>query len=197
MSVKTIRARLLIMKYLALLSIGIISWPFLEYTLHRFSGHVLGIPSVFFDEHKKHHAKKDYFAPTWKKLGAAIIFLALLTMINLLWFEKIEAFIFSLGFVAMYLFYEYMHYQFHLSEPKTKIGLKLRKHHFFHHFHNSSVNHGVTTIFFDLIFRTYTKPAQIRIPRRYAMTWLFDQNNQVKDIYQKDFLITGRTSNRV
>ncbi|PIP90362.1 MAG: hypothetical protein COW01_02840 [Bdellovibrionales bacterium CG12_big_fil_rev_8_21_14_0_65_38_15] len=189
------RARIQAMKYLALLSIGIILWPLLEYLLHRFSGHVFRFPPIFFNEHKKHHAKKDYFAPKLKKLGAAIIFLSLLTLINTLWLNSLEALVFSTGFVGMYLFYEYMHYQFHISEPKTKAGLILRKHHFYHHFHNSSLNHGVTSTFLDRIFGTYSDAGQVKIPRRYAMTWLFDENNQVKKIYQKDFLVTGRASN--
>lgn len=183
------------MKYLALVSIGIILWPLLEYLLHRFSGHVYRMPAIFFNEHKAHHAKKDYFAPTWKKALSAVIFLGILTSLNLFWLKTFEAFIFSAGFVGMYLFYEYMHYQFHITEPKTKFGLKLRKHHFYHHFHNSSVNHGVTTTIFDKVFKTEIIAKTISVPRRYAMTWLLDENNQVKTIYQKDFLVTGRASN--
>lgn len=174
-----------------LLAVGIITWPILEYCLHRFSGHKFRMPKAFFVEHQTHHAEKDYFAPPWKKLLAAIGFLSILTVLNMLWLKWYQALIFSGGFISMYLFYEWTHYSFHKYEPRTDLGLTLRKHHFSHHFINPHHNHGVTSTIADQLFGTYRKAEKVPVPRRFAMNWLFAPNGSVKEKYQMHFEIKG------
>lgn len=171
--------------------VGIIFWPILEYILHRFSGHKFRLPKAFYVEHQTHHAEKDYFAPTWKKVLAGAAFLLLLTGLNLLWLVWYQAFLFSSGFILMYLFYEWTHYSFHINAPTTKLGLILRKHHFSHHFTNPQFNHGVTSTIADRLFGSYREVSRVTVPRRFAMNWLVDDSGKVKGEYQMHFDIKG------
>lgn len=177
------------MHIVLLFFIGVISWPILEYILHRFSGHTIKFPREFYREHQTHHVKKDYFAPAWKKLLVALVVLSLLTYLNNLWLGYLEAFIFSSGFIAMYLFYEWNHYAFHAYPPRTKLGLKLRKHHFAHHFVNPKYNHGVTSTFIDKFFRTYLEVDCVPVPSKLAMDWLYDEKGLLKLEWSQDFSI--------
>jgi 4-hydroxysphinganine ceramide fatty acyl 2-hydroxylase len=171
--------------------IGVLTWPVLEYCLHRFSGHTYKFPKVFFVEHQTHHIEKDYFAPTWKKIMAAILVLVPLTLINSIWLPNVSAFVFSFGFVFMYMFYEWTHYSFHMYAPKTKWGLMLRKHHFAHHFVSPKLNHGVTNNLIDRLLGTYKKVDTVIVPRKFALNWLVDHSGDVKVEYKKHFEIRG------
>lgn len=175
------------MKALLLFGVGIILWPILEYILHRFSGHTIKFPQEFYLEHQAHHIQKDYFAPAWKKLLVALLVLVALTYMNSLWLGKLEAFIFSSGFIAMYLFYEWHHYAFHAYPPRTKLGLKLRKHHFAHHFVNPRYNHGVTSTIIDRLFKTHLNVDCVPVPKKLAMDWLLDESGSVQDDYRAHF----------
>ena len=44
------------------------------------------------------------------------------------------------GFLGMYIIYEVTHYRFHIRKPVAKPFILLRKHHFYHHFHNPKSN---------------------------------------------------------
>jgi sterol desaturase/sphingolipid hydroxylase (fatty acid hydroxylase superfamily) len=171
--------------------IGVISWPILEYCLHRFSGHTYKFPKVFHVEHQTHHIEKDYFAPAWKKMLAAILILIPLTFLNYLWLNLISAFVFSSGFIFMYLVYEVVHYSFHAYAPKTKLGLILRKHHFSHHFVSPKYNHGVTNNLIDRLMGTYKKVDLVYIPKKFAMNWLVDHDGSIKKQFQSHFQLKG------
>lgn len=174
-----------------LFMIGIILWPILEYSLHRFSGHKFRFPKAFYVEHQTHHVEKDYFAPSWKKIAAAIAFLTILTGINRLWLDWTQALIFSSGFISMYLFYEFTHYSFHMYAPKTTLGLKLRKHHFSHHYISPLFNHGVTTTIADHLFGSYRPVVKVPVPRRFAMNWLTNAQGTVHSQFLEHFEVKG------
>ena len=81
---------------------------------------------------------------------------AILTgVISFLIFGSLTAMFFVVGLIGMYLIYEYTHRIYHISEPYIRYGLKMRKHHFYHHFQKPNLNHGVTTGFWDRVFGTY------------------------------------------
>ncbi len=78
---------------------------------------------------------------------------------------------FIADFLGMYILYEVTHYRFHIRNPVAKPFIILRKHHFYHHFHNSKINHGVTSRFWDRVFRAFVPVEKVRVPRKRAMKW--------------------------
>lgn len=129
---------------------GILLWPIMEYLLHRFVGHEWKVNTLFKREHRKHHAVKDFFAPTLYKLIAAVIVVSLITLAT-------RSLLFATSFTLMYLFYEWTHYSIHKFKPRTEWGRRMRAHHLHHHFENARTNFGVTNTIFDHVFKTAAK----------------------------------------
>jgi sterol desaturase/sphingolipid hydroxylase (fatty acid hydroxylase superfamily) len=177
------------MNYILTFSLGILTWPVLEYVLHRFLGHVFKANTLFKKEHSRHHAETNYFAPLKYKLLASIpICTVTIFLVSLITSSFLFGAIYTLGFIGMYAFYEWVHWSFHARAPKTKIGMNLRKHHFSHHFHNPKFNHGVTTTFMDRITGTYMKVEKVKVPKNIPLPWLFDKDtNQILSQYEDDF----------
>ncbi len=168
--------------------IGIITWPILEYSLHRFLGHVFKLNTLFKVQHTRHHIETNYFAPNFYKILAAIPASILVYLLGFLLFKTwFQALSLTLGFIVMYAFYEWTHYSFHMHAPKTKLGLNLRRHHFAHHFHNAKFNHGVTTNLLDHLCGTYLKVDKVKVPKSLLLPWLTDQSGQVKPEFSHHF----------
>jgi 4-hydroxysphinganine ceramide fatty acyl 2-hydroxylase len=177
------------MKYIFAVSIGIFTWPILEYILHRFLGHVLKLNTLFKKEHSRHHAETNYFAPLKYKLLASIpISTVAMLVASFVSSSLFLGAMYTLGFIGMYSLYEWVHWSFHAHGPKTKIGMRLRKHHFAHHFHNPKLNHGVTTTLLDRIAGTYVKVETVKVPKNIALPWLFEKGtNKISAKYTEDF----------
>ncbi len=163
---------------LALL-IGAMGWSFSEYCIHRWLGHHRRLlRNPFGVEHQAHHGRGNYFAPWWKKALSALIAGALL------WWPAVAvgggslgpAFVF--GFVGFYLCYELLHRFEHVHEGFTGYCRWARAHHFYHHFHDPSCNHGVTSPLWDHVFGTYKSPDVLRVPEKLAPYWLIDPTTQ-------------------
>lgn len=156
---------------------GALSWSLAEYCIHRWLGHDRRlVKNPFGDEHTAHHSRGNYFAPTWKKLAVAIIVTAcLIGPATFLAGETVGAG-YVLGFVSFYLFYEALHRLEHVHEGIGAYGRWARRHHFYHHFHDPSVNHGVTSPVWDHVFGTYVEAGVIRVPEKLKMDWLCDDN---------------------
>lgn len=168
--------------------LGVIFWTFLEYILHRYLGHVHRGKNFFNAEHRQHHAQVHYFAPAWKKLLASLLVTIFLILILSLLIPFRFSVVFNFGLVSMYALYEITHKRFHSSMPLSKAFLPLRKHHFFHHFHDPRFNHGVTTRFWDRVFGTFKEVDFVQIPRNKQMSWLCSENG-VKSGFQHHFRI--------
>ncbi|MCB9186303.1 MAG: sterol desaturase family protein [Flavobacteriales bacterium] len=152
--------------------LGVILWTFLEYVIHRFLGHEHKGRNFFKDEHLIHHRKAHYFAPAYKKMGAAVIVgLGLFATLNVILNWTI-ALSFVLGLMGMYCLYEATHARFHRKGPVAKPFIILRKHHFYHHFHQPKLNHGVTTRLWDRVFGTFHRVETVTVPRKMTMEWL-------------------------
>ena len=170
---------------------GVATWTLTEYLLHRFLGHVHKGKNFFKAEHLQHHIKANYFAPAYKKAAlAVIIFVTLVAIISLFTSMQI-AVAFVLGFLTMYALYEVTHARFHGKEPIAKLFIILRKHHFYHHFHNPKMNLGVTTRFWDRVFGTFKRVEQVNVPKQMSMQWLLD-NEGIKSVYAEHFKLSGR-----
>ncbi|MBT9557958.1 MAG: sterol desaturase family protein [Myxococcales bacterium] len=155
---------------------GILTWTLLEYLLHRFFGHhrALVRRSPFGIEHTAHHSKGDYFAATWKKASAAAVVLALMTPLSMSLLGLGNGLAYSASFVSFYLVYEWLHRRLHTAEGVGPYGRWARRHHFFHHFHDPSKNHGVTSPLWDWVFGTAATAPRITVPEKLAMRWLVD-----------------------
>ncbi len=168
--------------------LGVISWTLTEYLLHRFLGHVFKGNNFFKKEHLMHHSKVHYFAPAYKKIVSAIVVASLLFLLISLISSFAIAIGYVLGFVGMYGLYEITHARFHRKDPITQPFIILRKHHFYHHFHNPKMNHGVTSRFWDRVFGTFQEVEVVKIPKKMSMNWLMD-NNEIKEIYKSHFVL--------
>ena len=154
---------------------GVCLWPALEYGMHSGLGHLfLRGKTAFSREHLRHHAEKDFFAPTPKKIAVAIPVFAFLLMLFSLISGFTNALALTLGFALMYTTYEFIHRRAHTHGPTGPYSRWVRRNHFSHHFQNPRKNHGVTTPFFDYIFGTHVEPGKVVVPERFAMRWLID-----------------------
>jgi len=144
----------------------------LEYVLHRFLGHEHKGKNFFKDEHQMHHRKVHYFAPAAKKMAAAATVAISLFLTLCLVFAWSNALAFVTGLMGMYSLYEYVHARYHRKGPVAKIFIILRKHHFYHHFHQPKLNHGVTTRFWDRVFGTFHRVETVKVPKKMTMDWL-------------------------
>ena len=171
--------------------IGVASWTLTEYLLHRFLGHVHKGKNFFKAEHLQHHSKSNYFAPAYKKAALALpVAIALVAVISL-FTTLATAMAFVLGFLTMYVLYEATHARFHRKDPVAKPFIILRKHHFYHHFHNPKTNHGVTTRFWDRVFGTFVRVEQVSVPKQMSMQWLLE-DDEIKLAYAKHFRFSNR-----
>jgi sterol desaturase/sphingolipid hydroxylase (fatty acid hydroxylase superfamily) len=178
------------MKIIAFI-LGICLWTLAEYLMHRFLGHEHKGKNFFKAEHFQHHAVANYFAPAYKKMILAILVsvVFLLTLNLLLPFDVSLAFV--LGFAGMYTLYERTHYRFHAKDPLAEPFIILRKHHFYHHFHNPAKNHGVTTRFWDRVFGTFVRVEKVKIPQKMSMAWLVS-GDEIKPEYAGHFQLAKR-----
>jgi sterol desaturase/sphingolipid hydroxylase (fatty acid hydroxylase superfamily) len=173
---------------------GMFFWTFMEYMLHRFLGHKLLIRNKFRTEHQKHHYKKDYFTSAMDKFFTTFIFGGATFITTYYVMGLVFASAFSFGFISMYLFYEYTHRACHLSAPKNKFASLLRKHHFYHHFNDTNMNHGVTSPFWDIIFKTYVKVEKVEVNNRFKMNWLCEDGTDiVKEQYRCEYVLVKKT----
>jgi sterol desaturase/sphingolipid hydroxylase (fatty acid hydroxylase superfamily) len=170
---------------------GACVWTLIEYGLHRGLGHRGGSKNAFTVEHLAHHAKVDYFAPAWKKALAACAVLGL-TGPLLVWLLGSVGFAAAMGFVLMYLLYEFTHKRLHTHPPLTRYGRWARRHHLYHHFKRPHLNHGVTTPVWDFVFGTLEVPPRIRVPRRNALPWMLDENGELRSEFEQDFELVGK-----
>lgn len=182
------------MKLLLFFMSGAFMWTLLEYLIHRFLGHQKKGTTPVRREHQQHHAKAHYFSPIYKKVLLAVLFLGASTLITSFIFSFTQGLVFSTGLAGMYFLYEITHRRFHIKDPLIRYGLRMRKHHFYHHFGNPKLNHGVTTAIWDRVFGTFFKADSVKVPSKMAMKWLVNQEAEVKPRYQRHFRVTGSRS---
>lgn len=169
-------------------TLGLISWTLSEYLLHRFLGHVHKGNNFFKKEHLQHHVKVNYFAPFVKKFIASLLAATVLFLVFNLFTESRFALAFTSGFWLMYMVYEYVHFRYHKHHPFLPIFIHFRKHHFYHHFHNPKVNHGVTTRFWDRVFGTFVETEEVTVPKKMVLPWL-GSSDEIFPEYSRHFRI--------
>lgn len=184
------------LKLLGGLAGGVATWSFAEYALHNWYGHLGRGRNHFSREHLRHHAQKDYFAPTREKIVAALtasVFVFPLAILALGWVVGAAL---GGGLISMYLVYEAVHYRAHVVAPRGPYSRWVRKNHFSHHFEDARRNHGVTSPIWDLVFRTHTDFGVVRVPRKHAMRWLLDEDGEVRPEFAADYALRGRAQQK-
>ena len=168
---------------------GAATWTFLEYVIHRWLGHDVRLrPNPFAMEHIRHHSQGDYFAPTWKKVVITAIVGAVLTPIAIKVTNPVVGPSYVAGLLLFYTAYEVVHRRMHTHAGIGSYGRWLRRHHFYHHFVNPDMNHGIISPVWDIVFRTYRPVGTIDVPHKMRMSWLVDpKTGNVIDDYAGTF----------
>ena len=176
--------------FLALV-VGALGWTLTEYCVHRWLGHHRPLmPNPFSHEHIAHHARGGYFAPLWKKVCVALIISAAISGPAALLAGQLAGSSFVIGFVGCYLGYELLHWRLHTQAGVGSYGRWARRHHFYHHFHDPTANHGVSSPIWDIVFGTRIVASQIRVPVKLAMPWLrAPDTGQVLPALRRDYVL--------
>ncbi|MBK7191242.1 MAG: sterol desaturase family protein [Myxococcales bacterium] len=175
-------------------ALGMFSWTFLEYVIHRWLGHdprYRGNP--FGVEHVRHHAEGNYFAPTPKKAALAAL-VAVVIGGPAAWLAGAHGAAAVGGLLVMYGTYEVLHRREHTHAGIGRYGRWARRHHFHHHFVDPKTNHGVTTPLWDLVFGTYRTPEIIPVPAKLCMRWLLDDAGAVRAEHAARYQLRGARS---
>ncbi len=175
--------------------LGAVGWTLAEYLLHRFVFHGASATRLGAVEHRRHHAQVDYFAPWWQKALAAGAATAVMLPVSIASGGAAWGFLFTAGFVGMYLLYEVLHRRAHTHPPRGVYGRWRRRNHFAHHFVDPRRAQGVTTPLWDLVFATRLPVERVRIPRRLAMPWLVDADGEIGSAYAYDYELVGSARN--
>lgn len=141
---------------------GVFLWTFLEYLLHRFLLHHQSQNPLFaavLDRlHRIHHHHPNDETQVCIPLLLNVFFWSFWAGIGfMLGLVFPQALVFAGGLGAMMVWYDMVHYQTHYKEAKNPISLYLKKHHLRHHFKDDSKRFGVTSPFWDVVFRTLPK----------------------------------------
>lgn len=147
-----------ILTYFEFFFIGLAVWTFTEYIMHRFVFHYvpknkLGL-RLHFIFHGVHH---DYPSDAKRLVLPPSVSIPLATAFYFL-FNAIlpENYVFAFfpGFILGYLFYDISHYAIHHFNFKGSIWKKIKQHHMLHHYQDPDKGYGVTSPFWDKIFRS-------------------------------------------
>jgi len=145
---------------------GLAFWTLTEYWLHRKLFHwepdnAIG-RRMHFIIHGVHHDHPNDKMRLVMPPGASIPLAALFFGLFYLVFGLPTALPVFAGFLLGYLFYDYTHYYLHHAVPKSDFGKRLRQHHMRHHFQDHRFGFGVSTPFWDMVFRTQPRNRSAR-----------------------------------
>ncbi|MFO0321541.1 MAG: sterol desaturase family protein [Bacteroidota bacterium] len=153
-----------ILPTILLLISGIFIWSLTEYLMHRFLFHYQPTSTfgkrLHFIFHGVHHdfpndAKRLVMAPAVSIPLAFLYYFIFRFLIG-------DAFVapFFSGFVLGYLFYDMTHYAIHHFSFKSGLWMNIKKHHMVHHYRDDDHGYGVSSKFWDIIFRTDFKESK-------------------------------------
>jgi sterol desaturase/sphingolipid hydroxylase (fatty acid hydroxylase superfamily) len=138
---------------LVLLALGYGIWTFVEYVMHRYAFHHMpGVKPL----HMAHHADANDLIGTPSVLSLTLIFLFGYLPAACIFGVYQGCFVFA-GLMAGYLAFSAVHFIVHRGEhDRFKLIRKLKRSHAIHHYGNNRFNFGVTTLFWDRVFGTYS-----------------------------------------
>ncbi|CAG4994016.1 hypothetical protein DYBT9275_01290 [Dyadobacter sp. CECT 9275] len=137
---------------------GLFIWSLTEYIMHRFVFHFNPrgklMERIHFIFHGVHH---DYPNDAKRLVMPPSVSIPLATGFYFLFGVFLSVFplsAFFSGFITGYLFYDMTHYALHHANFKNGFWKKLKKHHMTHHYSDSETGYGVTSDFWDRVFRS-------------------------------------------
>lgn len=135
---------------ISILLVGILSWTFYEYLMHRFLFHH---HPWFVDQHDDHHAKPKALIgnkPWMTAVATAVVWGLIWTIAGV---DIASAY--TSGLLLGYLIYSGIHVNLHHGDPETfsRTLAKLYRHHAGHH-RGGKTNFGVTVDWWDRVFGT-------------------------------------------
>lgn len=128
---------------------GLFAWTLLEYVLHKYAYHVWDSP--FEKGHGLHHEKPyDLMGVPWYLTAVVVVlaFKGLSFFLNPAYLGVSMAFVW-LGYIG----YCIVHHAIHHWEFNVALFKKLKRHHYLHHAKDDK-NIGITTTFWDHVFKT-------------------------------------------
>lgn len=139
--------------------VGILFWSLFEYVIHRWAYHIqIKNEKIrwFVDAcHLHHHSNHTDHRTLNAGFGLLYPLAFFIGGMGYITIGGTNATGFFLGSLTYYVYYEFIHYYIHFR-PSNKRSIRgIQKYHLYHHYQNWNVNYGTTTIFWDLIFRTY------------------------------------------
>ena len=137
-----------------LLVLGYLVWTLVEYFMHRYIFHHMpGVKPL----HMAHHADSHDLIGQPTLLSLMLIFgFGYLPCVYV--FGAYAACFPLAGIMAGYLAFSGVHFLVHHAEySKFKTLRKLKRCHAIHHYGNNQQNFGVTTLFWDRVFGTYSE----------------------------------------
>lgn len=138
---------------------GALVWSLFEYVMHRHLFHMVvekpRARRIVYTMHGVHHEfprdrERLFMPPVPSILIATIIFLTMYYTIG--W----NALAFFPGFLFGYLMYGSMHYAIHAFTPPKYLKALWRNHHL-HHYKTPDKGFGVSSVLWDVVFRTVPK----------------------------------------
>lgn len=138
---------------------GALFWSLFEYVMHRYLFHLVAespkAQKFIYTLHGVHHEyprdrERLFMPPVPSLIIASIIFLIMH------WLMSWKALAFFPGFVFGYIMYGSMHYAIHAFAPPRFLKALWRNHHL-HHYKAPNKGFGVSSVLWDVIFRTVPK----------------------------------------
>jgi 4-hydroxysphinganine ceramide fatty acyl 2-hydroxylase len=137
---------------------GIAVWTLAEYLLHRFVFHFNAKSEfgkkIHFIFHGVHHDypsdSKRLVMPPSVSIPLAVLFFFIFRLI----FGESLMLPFFAGFILGYLIYDISHYAIHHFNMHSKFWLAIKNHHMLHHYQDEYKGYGVSSPFWDYVFRT-------------------------------------------
>ncbi|MFY8161811.1 MAG: sterol desaturase family protein [Candidatus Kapaibacteriota bacterium] len=144
--------------YILSIILGLFVWSFVEYFLHRFVFHYQPKSEIGKKIHWTFHGVHHDFPQDAKRLvmppGVSLPLATLFFLFFRLFIPTPFLYSFFGFFLLGYLVYDISHYAFHHFGIKNKFFLKLKSHHMKHHYKDDEQGFGVSSDFWDLIFKT-------------------------------------------
>ncbi|MDB5152862.1 MAG: fatty acid hydroxylase [Mucilaginibacter sp.] len=145
--------------FFGLFMLGLFIWTFVEYIMHRFVFHYVPANKpwaqrIHFIFHGVHHdypsdAKRLVLPPSVSIPLATLFYFGFKAILPVNY-----VFGFFPGFILGYLFYDLSHYAIHHFNFKGSIWKKIKQHHMLHHYQDPDKGYGVSSPFWDKIFRS-------------------------------------------
>ena len=136
---------------------GLLIWSLLEYVAHRGSFHHVptteGQVAYGYLVHGVHHAYPDDSRRWVMPLIVTLPIAAVLFGVSVLALGRLGPPVFA-GFIHGYLTYDLLHYFIHRGRMPTRLGRFLRQYHMTHHYASPERHFGVSSPFWDVVFRT-------------------------------------------